>query len=136
MPSGLPLNVTAAILTTRSIQVVWEPPLTDLQNGIIQYYLVMVLVQQTGLSLSINASTTTSITIPDLHPAYVYSIEVAAVTVSVGPYSAPISITTPDDSKCAHKNVVSGIEISTSDNRCPAWSMEVKGASVIAPHLP
>jgi hypothetical protein len=88
--------VTAVVVTSRSVRVTWEPPLLEQQNGIIQHYLVMVMVQQTRASMSLNSSST-SLTIPDLHPAYIYSIEIAAVTNSVGPYSTVISITTPDD---------------------------------------
>ena len=88
--------MAAVVVTSRSIHVSWEPPLVDQQNGIIQRYLVMVMVQQTRTSLSLN-STSTSFTIPNLHPAYDYSIEVAAVTNSVGPYTSAISIRTPDD---------------------------------------
>ena len=84
-------------VTSRSIQLMWVPPETDQQNGVIQHYLVIVRVTQTHASLSINSSNT-SITIPNLHPAYEYSIEVAAVTVNVGPFSSSLSITTPDDS--------------------------------------
>ena len=35
----------------------------------------------------------------ELHPYYTYEIVVAAVTVAVGPYSMPVQITTPEDSK-------------------------------------
>ena len=35
----------------------------------------------------------------ELHPYYTYEIVVAAVTVAVGPYSIPVQITTPEDSK-------------------------------------
>lgn len=95
-PSGIPRSVVAVAVTTRSILVTWDAPPADQQNGALQYYLVMVLAQQTLATLSLN-STSTSLTIPNLHPAYVYSIEVAAATVSVGPYSNALSITTPDD---------------------------------------
>ena len=90
--------MTAVALTSRSIGVTWEPPEEDKQNGVIQYYMIVVIVQQTQATLSLN-TTSTSITIPDLHPAYDHSIEVAAVTISVGPYSAAISLVTPDDGK-------------------------------------
>ena len=70
----------------------------DQQNGVIQYYMVMVMVMQTSASLSLSPNTT-SLTIPNLHPAYNHSITVAAVTVSVGPYSRPVYVITPDDGK-------------------------------------
>ena len=98
MPSGTPQNVAAVAVTSRSIRVTWDPPQEDQQNGVIQRYMIMVMVQQTRASLSLN-TTSTSITIPNLHPAYDHSIEVAAVTISVGPYSGAISLTTPDDGK-------------------------------------
>ena len=74
----------------------WEVPLAEQQNGVIQHYLVMVMVQQTRASFTLN-STSTSLLITDLHPAYDHAVEVAAVTVSVGPYSSPVVVTTPDD---------------------------------------
>ena len=76
----------------------WEAPEEDLQNGVIQRYMIVVMVQQTRASLSLN-TTSTSIVIPNLHPAYDHSIEVAAVTIGVGPYSTAIPVTTPDDGK-------------------------------------
>ena len=85
-------------MDSRTIQVTWDPPLAEEQNGVIQHYLVVVMVRQTLTSLSLNA-TSTSLTLSDLHPAYDYSIEVAAVTIGVGPFSAAISVTTPDDGK-------------------------------------
>ena len=75
----------------------WEVPLAEQQNGVIQRYLVMVMVQQTRASFTLN-STSTSLLVPDLHPAYHHTIEVAAVTVAgVGPYSNVIVVMTPDD---------------------------------------
>ena len=96
VPSGVPRNVVAVAMTPRTIQVTWDPPQEDLQNGIIQLYMVTVLVQQTRASLSLN-TTTTYITIPNLHPAYHHSITVAAVTIGAGPYSSATLLTTPDD---------------------------------------
>ena len=99
MPSGAPGNVTAVVLNSRSIEITWEAPQMNEQNGEIQYYLIMVMIQQSRSSLSFNTSSH-SLVIPDLHPAYVHSVEVAAVTIiGVGPFSSVVSITTPDDGK-------------------------------------
>ena len=76
----------------------WDPLPENKQNGIIQYYLVTLFVEQTGVSLSFN-TTITSLTIMDLHPAYNYSLQVAAVTIGMGPFSSITSIITPDDCK-------------------------------------
>ena len=98
VPSGAPQNVVAVAVTSRSIRVTWEPPQDDQQNGVIQHYKIVVMVQQTRDILTLN-TTSTSITIPNLHPAYDHTVEVAAVTISEGPYSDAISIITPDDGK-------------------------------------
>lgn len=76
----------------------WEPLAADQQNGVIQHYMVLVMEAETRTSLSLT-STATTLTIPNLHPAYTYSIQVAAVTISVGPYSEALSVVTPDDSE-------------------------------------
>jgi hypothetical protein len=78
------------------IQVVWEPPVATQQNGPILYYVVMVMDHQTRTSSTLNA-TSTLISVPSLHPAYNYSIAVAAVTINTGPYSRSLVIITPDD---------------------------------------
>ena len=51
--------------------------------------------------LSYTAVNTTILTVPALHPFYNYTCIVAAVTVGVGPYSAPAVIQMPEDSKHA-----------------------------------
>ena len=44
-----------------------------------------------------NTTTTTSITIPFLHPYYNYLCSVAAYTVGVGPYSSTLRVQMPED---------------------------------------
>lgn len=96
VPSGVPLNVAAVAVDSRTISVTWNPPQADQQNGIIQHYTVTLMVQQTRRTVSINA-TGLSLTIPNLHPAYDHTIRVVAVTVGAGPSSTTVAVTTPDD---------------------------------------
>lgn len=105
VPSGTPVNVRVAAVTSRAIRVAWEPPPTDQQNGLILHYVVVVMVAQTRSTFTLNI-TSNSTSISDLHPSYSYSVEVAAVTVNVGPFSQSVSITTPDDgeSGCSRCN--------------------------------
>ncbi len=42
-------------------------------------------------------STTTSVEITSLHPDYVYTWVVTAVTIGVGPYTSTSTIRTPED---------------------------------------
>lgn len=96
VPSGAPINVRATAATSRTIQVSWDPLPANTQNGPLLHYVVMVMVEQTRTTFTLNV-TSTFITIPNLHPSYNYSIEVAAVTVNTGPFSRSLSVTTPDD---------------------------------------
>ena len=41
----------------------------------------------------------TSLTFPNLHPAYIYSVAIAAVTISQGPLSDAITVTLEEDSE-------------------------------------
>ena len=96
VPSGSPANVTALVVTSRTIQVVWDPPPAHQQNGPILHYVVMVMVEQNHTSFTVNITSTSTI-IPGLHPSYHYSIGIAAVTTGTGPFSRSITVTTPDD---------------------------------------
>lgn len=75
----------------------WDSVPADQQNGPIIYYIITVVVEQTRSSYTLNV-TSTSTTLPNLHPSYNYSIQVAAATaVHTGPFSRAIAIKTPDD---------------------------------------
>ena len=69
-----------------------------MRNGEIQYYLIIVIVTESGKQFQLTSEMTT-MTIGDLHPFYNYSILISAVTTDTGPYSFPVNITTPEDSK-------------------------------------
>ena len=69
----------------------WNPPDLDLQNGLIKYYNVSLTEQQTGNILWFTENTT-QITVAGLHPYYYYAVQVAAVTIGVGPFSDAVTI--------------------------------------------
>lgn len=95
-------------LTSTTIEVTWEPLPADQENGPILHYAVMVMVEQIHASFTLNVTSISTI-IPNLHPAYSYSIVVAAVNINVrGPFSMSITVTTPDDGESNQtKNVYS-----------------------------
>lgn len=68
----------------------------DMQNGIIVHYQVNVTELETGDVLS-TISLNTFITVQFLHPHYTYVCIVSAVTISEGPYSEEVVVTTPED---------------------------------------
>ena len=54
---------------------------------------------ETGKLLSYTAVNTTILAVHTIHPFYNYTCIVAAVTIGVGPYSAPSVIQMPEDGK-------------------------------------
>ena len=83
---------------SRSISLRWEPPPPENQNGDIQYYIISVMVIESGEQFRV-LSNTANQTIDDLHPFYTYSILISAVTTDSGPSSPPLIIKTLEDSK-------------------------------------
>ena len=98
-PGAAPTMLTASNITATSVTLSWEPPESDLQNGVIRHYLIQVFEYQTGNNLTYQATAHTVFTIGDLHPFYTYSFSVQAVTVAAGPLSLSQSIRTPENGK-------------------------------------
>ena len=98
-PGAAPTMLTASNVTATSITLSWEPPESDLQNGVIRHYLIQVLETQTGNNLTYQVTALTVFTVGDLHPFYTYSFSVQAVTVAAGPLSLPQSVRTLEDGK-------------------------------------
>ena len=94
-PDGSPENVTGMATNSTTIDLSWDPPPRQLQNGYIVEYRVNVTETDTGDSFSVT-TTDTSLVVTSLHPYYTYSCIVAAVTIGVGPYSTVINITTEE----------------------------------------
>ena len=98
-PGAAPTMLTASNITATSVTLSWEPPESDLQNGVIRHYLIQVFEYQTGNNLTYQATAHTVFTVGDLHPFYTYSLSVQAVTVAAGPLSVSQSISTLEDGK-------------------------------------
>ena len=103
VPSGPPLNLTSTSTTSRNFTLQWLPPSDDLQNGIINYYLIEISVNESNEILNL-MSESLNFTVTSLHPAYTYNCSVAAVTIGVGPYSDNHIVTTEEEGKlcCIH----------------------------------
>ena len=96
-PSSKPKYLLVGTVTTSSIQLSWESPPSEDHNGVIVSYTVICLELESDGIMREYSSTTTNITVTDLHPYYRYSCRVSAVTVSLGPFSDHINITTLED---------------------------------------
>lgn len=94
-PEGPPQNFHGVATSSRSLQLLWSPPLTSQQNGIVRSYTVNVTEVETGHQLSFTVMNTT-IHLMDRHPHYNYVCTVAAYTVGIGP-PAMIRILTLED---------------------------------------
>ena len=85
-------------MTSKSLTINWEALHLEDQNGLVRHYLINVTETDTGSQFQYT-STTTDVTLADLHPYYTYSISVSAFTIAAGPLSDPIIILTAQDGK-------------------------------------
>ena len=95
-PSDHPQNITSEVRGPTSFRLSWQPPPPEYHHGEIQVYVVNVTEEQTGRMFHL-ISETAEIVVMDLHPYYLYSCRVAAVTVDVGPHSAATTVRTAED---------------------------------------
>ena len=74
----------------------WTAPLPIDQNGVVDYYNVIVTEVPTDRQWNLVAIDT-QITLASLHPYYHYSCVVAAYTVGLGPFSQPFFALTGEE---------------------------------------
>jgi len=85
-----------------SITLSWLPVLPELQNGVVIGY-TLELTELSANELTEYNTTTTTLTVSNLHPYYEYAARVAAFTENgVGPFSDTFTQTTAQDGKYLH----------------------------------
>lgn len=78
----------------------------------IRGYIITLLEEYSGTLAHISVEgNTTSYDFQDLHPAYIYALKMAAITVSQGPYSDVVKVETEEDSEylffiCCSQSVI------------------------------
>ena len=92
-PSSSPTEVSAATITSVGFSLSWGNPSEMDWNGIIRNFIISIIEANTGLEYQFMTASN-EIEVNFLHPFYSYLCSVAAVTVSAGPYSTPLEITT------------------------------------------
>lgn len=97
-PSGFPLDITVSVVNSSSVQLSWSPPPASQHNGVIRSYQIHITELDTTSFFLLSANLTSSV-IATLHPFYSYNFSVAAVTIGIGPFSAPHTVTTLEDGK-------------------------------------
>lgn len=96
-PSGPPLNLSSAILSSRSVRLTWELPLPEKRNGKITGYTIVIENVDTGEKFELSTAER-ALSVDTLRPYMNYQFSVAASTeVGQGPSSLEISLLTPED---------------------------------------
>lgn len=99
VPTASPQNVEVLTANSTAINLVWEPPPPEHQNGLIEAYYITVTVDETREQFQLT-STTAALVATGLHPYYTYSFSIAAVTAAgMGPFSEPARNQTFEDGK-------------------------------------
>lgn len=96
VPSAAPENVSAVALDATTVELLWEAPPLDSQNGIIRHYSIDILVRNTRETFKLQSENVTQTLIMNLHPYYEYSFQVAAITIGAGPLSMAVTATTSE----------------------------------------
>ena len=92
------MNIVALSLNSTSVQLSWDPPPADQQNGIITDYYINMTEVETGVTVQLTVTSATTLLVSTLHPYYVYNFFISAATVvGQGPYSTLFSVQTPED---------------------------------------
>ena len=94
-PDAPPQSVSGYAINATSIFLGWEPPPNDTHNGIIRSYQINCTEIDSGSLLDVS-SIETEVIITELHPAYMYSCRVSAVTVEIGVFSGNTTVTTEE----------------------------------------
>ena len=93
-----PTNVTAMVLTPRTIKVTWDQSLlTDITGYLISY--TSTASYTSGGSLTVDGIGNTSYTLTNLEEDTLYTITVQATTddIRISPYSIAVTVTTNTD---------------------------------------
>ena len=93
-----PTNVTAIVLTPRTVEVTWDQSLlTDITGYLISY--TTTASYTSGGNLMVDGIDNTSYTLTNLEEDTLYAITVQATTddIRISPYSIAVTITTNTD---------------------------------------
>ena len=97
-PTAAPENVTVVDDSPSSVDLTWDAPPYEMQNGRIRHYNVEITTVETGDVLEVT-SNYSNITVNGLLPFYNYTCTVSAETVADGPSSDEISFILPEGRK-------------------------------------
>ena len=96
-PSTSPIGIHVSNISSYSVNISWLPPPASHRNGIIRWYEVLIYEPESE-EYNLTVSSTYAV-ITGLSPYSDYNVSVSAYTVSNGPYSEWITVTTAQDGK-------------------------------------
>uniref|UniRef100_A0A9J8C0J6 Roundabout, axon guidance receptor, homolog 3 (Drosophila) n=1 Tax=Cyprinus carpio carpio TaxID=630221 RepID=A0A9J8C0J6_CYPCA len=136
VPSAPPLAVTVTTVklsNSSSVSVSWQPPPTEMQNGVIQEYKVWCLGNDSQTRYHINQTVDGNVLttlLKGLLPGVLYQVEVAAVTsAGVGTHSQPVSVIISDTKNCSESDENVSLAEQISDVvKQPAFIAGIGGA--------
>ena len=74
----------------------WNELQEDQANGVVKYYVIKIFVSESGEHFEYT-SQETHLIINSTHPYYTYSVQVAAYTIGIGPYTDEFTVVTPQE---------------------------------------
>ncbi len=100
-PEAPPVSVMHSNVMSDSVALAWSAPQVDLQNGIIRHYRIEAYENTTGRMYTYQTpSNQLTFVITNLHPYYIYTVRIQAVTVGPGPLSLLLTILTAENGEC------------------------------------
>ena len=101
VPGMAPVDVAAFNTSSTSVMVMWSLPPPNFIFGILRGFEIRYHINDSNNTMSINNLTDADrfFEIHGLEEFKNYSIEVSAITIGNGPFSAPIYVVTDEDSK-------------------------------------
>ena len=100
VPTGAPQNVNVTIINSSALQVLWDAPVFEEQNGLIRFYQLLITEIERETQLSITVADELKAIVSDLHALYSYQVQVAASTVEIGPFSELVTWQLPEGCEC------------------------------------
>ena len=93
------------VISSTEILLMWQPPASEIQNGLVRLYIVIVFEVQTNTNYSYTVtSEDPALQMESLHPYYDYVCSVTAVTIGPGPYTSSLTVRTFEDGELITRN--------------------------------
>lgn len=93
------MRFSLVAINSRTLELTWEPPEKEHQNGLIRQYIVSITVLETlQVDRRTVEGTTRRFLLGNLHPFYTYNCSVSAVTIATGPVANAV-VQLPEDGK-------------------------------------